>query len=226
MVDFSTIKEIAIPEGNVKSISSNGTILWKLDEGGLPSEYQEVEYIQSSGTQHIDTGISGNAIGEYEIKLDTLGSRAHQWEQYFAGDAYTESTTGKLYENSNNVVYQGYPFARNQNVSLGSIASRIFEIKVSTTEGVVSNGAFKSSYTGAPWGTLSFWIFHTHGEMQYDIGASMRLYYLKMYSDGVLVRDYIPCYRKSDNVIGLYDLVSQTFFINQGSGSFTKGGDV
>ena len=54
----------------------------------------------------------------------------------------------------------------------------------------------------------------------------MRLYYLKMYSDGDLVRDYVPCYRKSDSVIGLYDLVSKTFYTNQGSGTFTKGGDI
>ena len=48
----------------------------------------------------------------------------------------------------------------------------------------------------------------------------------KIWNNDSLVRDFVPCYRKSDSVIGLYDLVSQTFFINQGSGSFIKGGDV
>lgn len=36
----------------------------------------------------------------------------------------------------------------------------------------------------------------------------------------------IPCYRKSDSVIGLYDTVSKTFLVNAGTGSFTKGADV
>lgn len=36
----------------------------------------------------------------------------------------------------------------------------------------------------------------------------------------------IPCYRKADNVIGMYDTVSQTFLINAGTGTFTKGSDV
>lgn len=34
---------------------------------------------------------------------------------------------------------------------------------------------------------------------------------------------YIPCYRKSDNVIGLYDIITDEFKTNAGTGSFTKG---
>lgn len=199
-------------------------LLMNIKEEGLPSEYQEVEWIQSSGSQYIDTLIGGDAIGEYEIKLDTLGSRARAWEQYFGGQLYTENEVGKLYENSNNLVYQGYPYPRNQFANCGSISVGLFEIKVRIADGVVSNGSFKSAYTGAKWGTHTFYIFSSHTEP--TLGASMRLYYLKMYSDGVLVRDYIPCYRKSDNVIGLYDLVSKSFYINQGSGTFTKGNNI
>ena len=48
-----------------------------------------------------------------------------------------------------------------------------------------------------------------------------------------LVMDLVPCYRKSDGVIGMYDLCGNVcpltgtaFFINAGTGSFTKGSDV
>ena len=44
--------------------------------------------------------------------------------------------------------------------------------------------------------------------------------------DDNLLRDMIPCYRKSDNVIGMFDKVSQTFFTNAGTGTFTKGNNV
>lgn len=43
---------------------------------------------------------------------------------------------------------------------------------------------------------------------------------------GETVCDLIPCYRKSDVEIGMYDLVSKTFLTNAGTGTFTKGGDV
>ena len=41
-----------------------------------------------------------------------------------------------------------------------------------------------------------------------------------------LVRDLVPCYRKSDGEIWLYDLVGKQFYTNAGTGTFTKWSDV
>jgi hypothetical protein len=40
-----------------------------------------------------------------------------------------------------------------------------------------------------------------------------------------LVRNFIPCYRKSDGVIGFYDTIKKEFCVNKGKGSFVKGPD-
>lgn len=40
------------------------------------------------------------------------------------------------------------------------------------------------------------------------------------------VLNLVPCYRKSDSVIGMYDIVSGTFYTNAGTGTFAKGDDV
>lgn len=54
-----------------------------------------------------------------------------------------------------------------------------------------------------------------------------RIYYVRLYnSSDELIAEYLPCYRKSDNVIGFYDTVAEVFYTNVGSGSFTKGGDI
>ncbi len=54
-----------------------------------------------------------------------------------------------------------------------------------------------------------------------------KIYYFKwLDSNNELVQDLVPCYRKSDNEIGMYDLVSNTFYINAGTGTFIKGPDV
>ena len=53
-----------------------------------------------------------------------------------------------------------------------------------------------------------------------------RVYGFKVYDNGTLIADYIPCYRKSSGVIGFYDMVSGTFLTNSGSGALTKGFDV
>jgi hypothetical protein len=36
----------------------------------------------------------------------------------------------------------------------------------------------------------------------------------------------IPCYRKADNVAGMYDLFSGEFYTNAGTGEFIIGPDV
>lgn len=49
---------------------------------------------------------------------------------------------------------------------------------------------------------------------------------IQITNDGKLKLNLIPCYRKQDNVIGMYDSVSDTFYTNSGTGSFTKGIDI
>jgi hypothetical protein len=58
-----------------------------------------------------------------------------------------------------------------------------------------------------------------------DIGKN-KIYKVKLTKGSTLERYYVPCYRKSDNVIGLYDLVNNTFTTNAGTGTFDKGADI
>ena len=51
----------------------------------------------------------------------------------------------------------------------------------------------------------------------------IKIYNLKISENGILIRNFIPCYRKSDNEIGLYDIVNNVFYTNQGTGVFLKG---
>lgn len=41
-----------------------------------------------------------------------------------------------------------------------------------------------------------------------------------------VVREYIPCYRKSDGEVGLYEKITGQFLTNDGPGAFTKGADI
>ena len=65
--------------------------------------------------------------------------------------------------------------------------------------------------------------------------ATIRIKHARFFktTTGKLVMDLVPCYRKTDNVIGMYDLCGNVcpltdtaFFINAGSGTFTKGSNV
>jgi hypothetical protein len=52
--------------------------------------------------------------------------------------------------------------------------------------------------------------------------ASGKWYSVQIGRGSTLQRDFIPA-KNSDNVVGMYDTVSKTFFTNAGSGTFTAG---
>lgn len=53
--------------------------------------------------------------------------------------------------------------------------------------------------------------------------AQMKLYMCKLYNSGTLIKNFIPCYRRSDMKPGLYDIVGRKFYTNQGTGEFLLG---
>ena len=92
---------------------------------------------------------------------------------------------------------------------------------------MTKQNAYLSSNVSTTIGNI--FIFANHNSSRGSSNAAiqnvpaMRLYAFKLYDNGVLVRNYVPCYRKSDNVVGLYDTVNNKFYINKGSGTFKYG---
>ena len=71
----------------------------------------------------------------------------------------------------------------------------------------------------------SITLFGRNNGNSTDLKSSFKLYNCKITNKdtNTLERNFIPCYRNSDNVVGLYDLVNNVFYTNQGTGSFTYG---
>ena len=57
----------------------------------------------------------------------------------------------------------------------------------------------------------------------YALGSSQRCYNCIIEEDNIVIRNFIPCYRKSDDEAGMYDLVSGKFYTNAGTGTFEVG---
>jgi hypothetical protein len=53
-----------------------------------------------------------------------------------------------------------------------------------------------------------------------------KIYCCKFYKDYKIIRDFVPCYRTTDRVAGMYDLVSGVFYTNAGTGEFIVGAEV
>ena len=180
----------------------------------LPTEYQEVEYIQSSGTQYIDTGFVVNKSDSYVLEIDGLfPSQAQVYQgcngymQFFVSSKYGINNESSISVGNRDTVRIAYA---NQTATL-------------TVNGSQAESKSWASYSGANVKLGVLRLGDTNNGWFSGGAASGTIYGYKVWKDEVLVSDCIPCYRKSDNIVGLYDLVNGVFYTNAGTGNFAKG---
>lgn len=193
-------------------------IITNVEEGGLPSTYQAVSYIQSSGTQYIDTGVKANSEIEITITVNhffdtTEGSKCLYgggvgWEnKYIQGEldqypyfAFNNQSKGQRY-----VPSIGLDYTVNQN-------KNVIKINNATFYNFTYN-SFTTNYN------ITLFAGNRGGDVV-EFG-SYRVKSCQIKDNGILVRNFVPCYRKSDNEIGLYDTINKVFYTNDGSGDFS-----
>ncbi len=198
-------------------------LIYDVQPTKVPSEYQEVEYIESSGTQYIDTGMNLNQNNGVEFKISNI---TYGNAKLFGSRSSASSNNFSIISTSTSIVldFQNY---NNNRLQVTTPISEPITISLNNQKMIVNtNEKNIGTYTSFTTPGHAY-IFNGAGSFPNGYGlSSMRLYYCKIYDNGTLVRDYIPCYRKSDNEPGLYDLVNNVFYTNAGSDSFTYGNEV
>ena len=187
------------------------------------ADFQIVEYLQASGTQYIDTGVNPTQATKMELDAEFLGSAGAN----IAGVRNTASDTtnrfGIISFGSANKLgaffgaasVQGAAFDQSRHSYTLDSGTLVMD---GTSYAITSGGTFACTYPI----TLGAWNNGSGGVAC----NSSKIYACKLYNDGTLVRDLVPCYRKSDNVAGMWDKVEGRFYSNAGSGSFAVGGNV
>lgn len=179
----------------------------------LPSGYTRVEYIESSGTQWIDTDLYTGAKTKIEAELAyTSISGAHYSGVYIPGSNFLFGING------NHEVYLG------GSVKIGNAAdtSSFRIILDSPGKSASINGTKYTFSSGTSTASVTYPIF-AYRDVGSIVGyANYKLYSFKIHESGTLVRNFIPCINSSGTV-GLYDDVNSRFYTNAGSGSFTAG---
>lgn len=197
----------------------------------LPSTYQEVEYIQSSWTQYIDTWYKPNNNTEvsakfslvslnnsyvYWVRNDQSGSSRRAFFMWY--DTSLQKFYAQVLNNTDN----------NQILSLSNASLDTIYTTLQNNISFYINWELQWNYNNQS----AFSVWYNMFVFWWKIGDSvgnkmpMKLYYMKISESWALVRDFVPCYRKSDNVIWLYDLVNNQFYTNSWTGTFSKGNDV
>ena len=198
----------------------------------VPDGYTQLEYIQNTGTQYIDTGILLNPLNGFEIdcKFSTLTSGVRQLMFGNHRTANEESLNVEL--NSDNTLryYASGDVGTSTKASTGKIYNVHVEYNNSTKllrfSSELGSASATKSYTKAF--TLKMRLFLDNRDNPTETFGSekIRMYRYSVSVGGTYIQNLIPCKRNSDNTIGMYDLVSNTFFGNSGTGTFVAGAEI
>lgn len=183
----------------------------------LPSGYTELAYIQSSGTQYINTGFKPSGEN-MRIVLDFMYTAAHDRHSLYG--VQTSSTAFSITAYSDPKFYVGtslelLPQTTSLNVRYLLDAHANNGTLTVSLDGTTSN----SAYSGSLDKTLELSLFGNNINGSTTQLVSARVYACQIYDNGALVRDFVPCINASGN-IGLYDLVGKQFYGNAGTGTF------
>ncbi len=208
---------------------TDGTcLIWKIKNtlNVLPSDYTQLAYLESTGTQYINTGITPTNSTGVKVKFNrhivsdqvvvgvlvsgnggTLAANAgnnglylmfgESWDAAICGAAPTNNVDYDI-----SINYMNYRRRYVDGVDTRNITNTL------GTSNVMYAFAGNSRRDNS---SVPNWFFKGH------------IYYLKITEGSSIVRDFVPAQRNSDGVLGMYDLASNTFFTNQGSGTFVAG---
>lgn len=217
IVDFEEMKSykpLGTPTINFVSLSNVDTVA-KNEIEKLPDEYKRLEYIEGTGTQYTATDIYPDDTTTIEIKFSASQAKTPHAIVGFnngATDAFWFFVSG------NQMVLDYGSGAGYNRISGGSLfENRVYDFEIGnryvknldTKETILS-----SSQVSFPQKTTPIYIF---GASDHFIG---KIYGCKIMKSYNLVADLVPCIRLSDNSAGFYDLISQKFYGNSGTGWF------
>ena len=236
--DFVPVLDENNKPGLYEKIS--GTMYYNQASSGNDFSYGKkityIDYLQSSGTQYIDTGFMPNNNTKVDLvgKFNTTypcclwSTRWSQSPDYDTYGAYAEN-------NSQGMLY----------VYCGKYSSGNF-VGVSNAEFPHRDGNFirfiqdrnKVDFTNL--GTGANWTY-TFAEETFQSTRNLALFYFssssafatrggyikscKIYDNGIMVRDFVAV-RDEDNVGYMFDKMGHQLYANAGSGTFTLGDDI
>lgn len=195
----------------------------------LPSGYQRVEYIMNNIRYNvIDTGIDGADDSlEFQFKVK---AEAYDYGPFFGNSENETTEAWRLIQSTSSADASRVKMYFCRNRRAGSSATLVFpqtyadeiiemyvsfnrcwvkignqESNIYITRGIPGDNLTTSANIAINATALSTTSINVTSKRNY-------WYYFKIWKQGVLVRDFIPCVRQSDSTVGFYDMVSQQFF--------------
>lgn len=178
----------------------------------LPDGYTEVQYIQSTGAQWIDTGVKPDQTYALKIKFQT--------EQSSSGGIAVSDANWQ--SNGFGIWCNAAAFGNGTMQTTEWHGTTPIEIELSQ-QGLFVNGNLTWTPDAATFtvpANMTLFALNRNGSIAEKLTG--KIYFAQLLKAGKLVRDFIPCVDPTGTV-GLYDLVGGKFYGNSGTGVFTAG---
>lgn len=186
----------------------------------LPSGYTQLEYIQSSGAQYINTGFKPNQSSRVCVDVTaTLGANAF----WLFGARTTNLSKTYCLLNFQSIWRSDYNASTDEQSTVNPSGRFAADKNKNVTyfNGTIgvtaAQGTFQCEYP------LALFACNTAGSIAGY--GSFLLHSCQIYDNGTLVRSFIPC-KAPSGAVGLYDTVGAAFYGNAGAGAFTAGPEI
>ena len=192
----------------------------------LPAGYTELEYIESTGTQYIDTGIYSTdvietmVVGQYtEVSgnASIFGVLESNGNNYYGLGLADSGTKWRLWYGTGGSpwVIFGTPDTNKHTFLLKNKSIYIDNLDTPIAESDLSCSSQ----------TKTMFLFGVNFGGNLYTPSKAKIFSAVIKDNNSLVRNLIPA-KNSSNVIGMYDTVSGNFFTNAGTGDFIAGPEV
>ncbi len=183
----------------------------------LPSEYRQLEYIESTGTQYINPNILNTM--DMVVEMDMMFTR-FSLNEVFSGANYgfnfAVNTSGLRFAS-----------ATRHPVDINVWYDMIFYSSNNATQRILNINGTEIATNVKTDGNNSFLLFAMGTNDQATPYSTQtvtgRVSRLRITKSGVVVRNMIAALRNSDNAIGMYDTIEGGFYTNVGTGVFGSG---
>lgn len=225
-------KGVTVPAGS--GFDDYASLIASIETGGgggggggahtLPSGYTELSYIENplGNSAYINLGLQINYTPGFDldfmsyddIGIDNYGCIIGARQASLNSDFQLTSYTGNTYSGSLRLGNN------NNNAHLPAKNTR-FTASLRNAVYTMNSTSYNYSRSSSTY-NYNWFLFALNQQGNAIQNGHGRVYSLKLYIVGSLVRDMVPC-KNPNNVVGLYDLVSEAFFGSANASTFTAG---
>ena len=191
---------------------------------GPVQEYTFLEYIQGQGQQYINldyypttkTGIEFELLSDGRQNMWDFGSnRGWQLDAYGVFSFYYDGPHWYMTNDYSFNVVNDLRDNRKYNIKFDKSGYYVDGSYLTPKEAFTPTAEFKTPYP--------MYLFVQNVGTKPTECSTIRVYFFKIFEDGVLMKHLLPAKRNSDNAVGMVDILTNTFYENKGSGEFLYG---